>query len=147
MEDLKGIRENIGYGRRMNRRLHTMPFRQLQQLIEYKALWQGIPVAYVNAKDTSRTCHRCGNIKKTLNGEVYRCSVCGMVYSRDLNASINIAKRLLGQEAKRKSKPKSGEFGGYVNPLNQQMQIRRKALSNAGSHPFSEGGSSQPRSA
>ena len=47
-----------------------------------------------------------------------------MTYSRDLNASINIAKRLLGQEVK----PKSEEFGGDVNPPNQQMQITAKSL-------------------
>jgi len=128
MEDLTRIRKTIHYGKKMNRRLHTLPFRQLQRYIEYKALWQGIHVAYVKAKNTSKTCHRCGNVKKALNGEVYRCSVCGMVYSRDLNASINIAKRLLGQLPE--------EFGGDVNPPNQQMQIRRKALSNAGSHHF-----------
>ncbi|MDI6905621.1 MAG: transposase [Candidatus Bathyarchaeia archaeon] len=124
MEDLTKMRNSIHYGKKMNRRLHTLPFRQLQQFIEYKALWRGIPVTYVKAKNTSKTCHRCGNVKKLLNGEVYRCSVCGMVYSRDLNASINIAKRLLGQKAK----PKSEEFGGDVNPLNQQMQITAKSL-------------------
>lgn len=120
MEDLKRMRTSIHYGKKMNRRLHTWPFRKLQQFIEYKALWQGIPVAYIKAKNTSKTCHRCGNVKKTLNGEVYRCSVCGMVYSRDLNASINIAKRLLGQS--------SEEFGGEVNPLNQQMRIKAKSF-------------------
>lgn len=124
MEDLTRIRTSIHYGKKMNRRLHTVPFRQLQQYIEYKALWQGIPVAYVRAKNTSKTCHRCGNVKKTLNGEVYRCSVCGMTYSRDLNASINIAKRLLRQKAK----PKSEEFGGDVNLPNQQMQIKAENL-------------------
>lgn len=141
MENLKGIRSNIRYGRRMNRRLHTLPFRQLQQLIEYKALWQGIPVAYVKAKDTSKTCHRCEGVKR-IEGEVYRCSVCGMVYSRDLNASINIAKRLLGQEAK--PKPKSEEFGGdiKVNPPNQQMQIAAKSLIQCWKPPFEKGGSS-----
>ena len=49
MEDLKGLRKSVKYGKKMNRRLHTLPFRQLQQLIKYKVLWQGIPVAYVNA--------------------------------------------------------------------------------------------------
>jgi len=124
MEDLTKMRASIHYGKKMNRRLHSLPFKQLQQFIEYKALWQGIPVAYVKAKNTSKTCHHCGNVKKSLNGEVYRCSVCGMVYSRDLNASVNIAKRLLGQEAE----PKSEEFGGDVNPPNQQMQITAKSL-------------------
>jgi transposase len=75
---------------------------------------------YIRLKDTSKTCHRCGSVKKTLNGEVYRCSVCGMTYSRDLNAAINIAKRLLGQL--------SEELGGDVNPPNQQMQITAKSL-------------------
>jgi IS605 OrfB family transposase len=32
MEDLKNMREKMKYGRRMNRRLHSTPFRKIQSL-------------------------------------------------------------------------------------------------------------------
>jgi len=38
MEKLKNIRERIKYGRRMNRRLHSIPFRKIQSYISYKSI-------------------------------------------------------------------------------------------------------------
>ena len=38
MEELKGIRERIRYGKRMNRRLHSIPFRKIQFYISYKSM-------------------------------------------------------------------------------------------------------------
>ncbi|RLE78618.1 MAG: hypothetical protein DRJ51_09240 [Thermoprotei archaeon] len=34
LEDLKGIRDRIHYGRKMNRRLHAIPFRKIQSYIK-----------------------------------------------------------------------------------------------------------------
>ena len=36
-EDLKDMRESIDYGTRMNRRLHSLPFAALQEMVSYKA--------------------------------------------------------------------------------------------------------------
>ena len=44
MENLKGIRRRIDYGRKMNRRLHSWRFRRLQFYVEYKAKLEGLPV-------------------------------------------------------------------------------------------------------
>ena len=60
LEDLKNIRKHINYGRKMNRRLHSWNFRQLQSYIEYKAKLNGIPVVYVNPKGSSSHCPICG---------------------------------------------------------------------------------------
>lgn len=38
-EDLKDIRDAIGYGTRMNRRLHSLPFAALRRMVTYKAVW------------------------------------------------------------------------------------------------------------
>ena len=48
MENLKGMKKQIRYGKRMNRRLHTLPYRRLQSYIEYKAKLAGLPAVYVN---------------------------------------------------------------------------------------------------
>jgi len=100
MEKLTGIREN--FKKELNRR-HSLPFRKLQKMVEYKAKLEGIEVRYVNPKNTSKTCHRCGYVTH-VEGREYRCPKCGMVYNRDLNASINVARALT-----------RGTGRGYVN--------------------------------
>ncbi|MCW7078598.1 MAG: RNA-guided endonuclease TnpB family protein [Canidatus Methanoxibalbensis ujae] len=109
MEKLDGIRENMNGSAKLNRRLHTWSFQKLQQYIEYKANLEGIPIVYVNPKNTSKRCYRCRHVAQ-VNGREFRCPKCGLVYNRDLNATINIAHAL-----------KRGD-GGAVNPLNSQMK-------------------------
>ena len=88
-EDLTGIRDNFDRSKELNKRFHSLPFRKLQEIVEYKALLEGIEV-----RNTSKTCHRCGHVAK-LNGREFRCPKCGLVYNRDLNACINIARRVM----------------------------------------------------
>jgi len=38
--------------------------------------------------------HRCGHAAQ-VNGREFRCPKCGPIYNRDLNACINIARRLM----------------------------------------------------
>jgi IS605 OrfB family transposase len=96
MEDLNGIRSKFKRSKKMNRRLHSLPFRRLQTIIEYKALLEGIEVKYLTKKemgDTSRTCHRCRHVAQ-IKGREFRCPKCGLIYNRDLNACVNIAHAL-----------------------------------------------------
>ncbi|MFP4051029.1 MAG: RNA-guided endonuclease TnpB family protein [Thermoplasmata archaeon] len=95
LEDLKYIRENLGYSKYMNERLHSWAFRKIQEQIEYKAFDEGIPVVYVNPKNTSKECHHCGE-KGVRKGDLFRCKNddCPITeYHADLSASISIAKR------------------------------------------------------
>ncbi|MEG9194929.1 MAG: zinc ribbon domain-containing protein [Candidatus Methanoglobus sp.] len=39
--------------------------------------------------------HRCGHVAQIGAGRIYKCPKCGMEYDRDLNACINIARRLM----------------------------------------------------
>jgi len=94
MENLNGIRENMNGSAKLNRRLHTWCFRKLQQYIEYKANLERIPVVYINPKNTSKRCHRCGYIAQ-VDGKEFQCPKCGLRYNRDLNATINIAHALM----------------------------------------------------
>ena len=57
-EDLKDMRDSIDYGTRMNRRLHSLPFAALQEMVAYKAAWDGIPADEVDPEYTSQRCPR-----------------------------------------------------------------------------------------
>jgi IS605 OrfB family transposase len=96
MEDLNDIRRNFKKSKKLNKRFHSLPFRKLQTMIEYKANLEGIEVRYLTKKetrDTSKTCHRCGHVAQ-VRGREFRCPKCGLIYNRDLNACINIAHAL-----------------------------------------------------
>jgi IS605 OrfB family transposase len=96
MENLNGIRDNFKRSKRLNKRFHSLPFRKLQTIIEYKALLEGIEVRYLTKKETrgtSKTCHKCGHVAQ-VKGRQFRCPKCGLIYNRDLNACINIAHAL-----------------------------------------------------
>ncbi len=93
MEKLINIREKIRYGRKMNRRLHNMPFRRIQYYISYKSVERGLKPEIVDAKNTSRTCPICGELSKP-NGHVFKCKRCGFQADRHLVAAWNIAAKL-----------------------------------------------------
>lgn len=91
--DLKGIRKRAK-GRRMNRIVSNMPYYRLTQMIVYKAQWEGIRVYKVSERNTSKSCHRCGNEGQRLSQARFKCPSCGLDYfNADLNGAINIAKR------------------------------------------------------
>lgn len=84
--------KNNSWNRRWNFLLGNWARRKLQDMIEYKALWEGIPVTYVNPVYTSQYCHYCGS-KGQRNGKAFKCFNCGRKYNADANASMNLARR------------------------------------------------------
>ena len=122
MEDLTSIRNSFRKSKELNRRFHSLPFRKLQKIIEYKALLEGIDVVYLEkslVRNTSKTCHRCGHVAR-VKGRIFKCPKCGMKYDRDLNACINIARRIMssaGWESCEPPKP-ADEAGGAKPQLN-----------------------------
>jgi putative transposase len=93
MEKLKDMREGMKYGRRMNRRLHSIPFRKIQLYIFYKSVEKGYKPEYVDARNTSRMCPICGELNKP-NGHIYKCRKCGFQADRHIVAAWNIATKL-----------------------------------------------------
>lgn len=92
LEQLGGIRNNKRHSRKFNYSLHSWSFYQLQNFIEYKAKLCGIPLTYVEPKNTSKECSRCGNIG-IRDSKKFMCQSCGHVDHADANASFNIALR------------------------------------------------------
>ena len=90
IEDLtiKGMMKN----RHLSKAIAEQSLHEFRRQLEYKCHWYGVPLILADKwYPSSKTCSRCGNIKKDLNlsDRVYRCE-CGVVMDRDLNASINL---------------------------------------------------------
>ena len=136
------------------------PHAEIQNRIENTARRYGLKVTKVYAKDTSRTCSRCGG--KTSNNTVTRvstCNTCGFSLNRDVSASREIALRaasntrnrermrcLLRQRqekqssaATRQSKPVTalggiqGHTGNSVNETEATLMMVRETLDSRGS--------------
>ncbi|WP_456487268.1 RNA-guided endonuclease InsQ/TnpB family protein, partial [Candidatus Alkanophaga liquidiphilum] len=92
---LNGVRNNKG--RKVNRKVSTMPFYKLKEYIKYKALERGIAVIEVSEFNTSKQCSRCGsmNTKRPSQG-IFICEDCGYQINGDVNGAKNIMKRAVG---------------------------------------------------
>jgi len=97
LEDLSGIRSRATViGRKQQRDRHSKwSFRQLRTFVEYKAKRDGVPVKFVDPKNTSRECPKCHNIdarnRRTRNH--FKCTECGYEAMADHVAACNIAAR------------------------------------------------------
>ena len=96
MEKLTGLRrlyrKGNGQGRFYRSRINSWSYRQLQRQVEYKAEWEGVPVVYVPARNTSRKCSICGLNMKPEENRTLRCPMHGII-DRDVNAARNILAR------------------------------------------------------
>ena len=95
LEDLNGIRSRIRARRPQRGALHSWAFAQLRHLIAYKAKLVGVPVIYVDPRNTSRSCPRCGHTSRRnrLSQAGFRCVECGHHGHADHIAACNIAGR------------------------------------------------------
>ena len=75
LEQLKGIRTRVTARSNQRARLGNWGFAQLGGFVGYKARLVGVPVVYVDPRNTSRQCRECGCIgKKThLNQATFSC--------------------------------------------------------------------------
>jgi putative transposase len=70
--------------------MNSWSFSELRRQIEYKAKWEGIPVVYVDAHGTSAKCSKCGDKMFPEENRMLKCSKCGLIIDRDVNAARNI---------------------------------------------------------
>jgi len=95
LEILKYIRSRTTV-RRCDRAKHSgWAFAQLQAFIVYKARIAGVPVVFVDPRNSSRECHNCHFIAKRNrpSQSIFCCVKCGHKDNADHNAAKNIALR------------------------------------------------------
>ncbi|MCD6142783.1 transposase [Thermococcus sp.] len=94
--NLSGVRKN-NKGRKVNRKINSIPFYRLKEYIKYKALERGIAVIEVPEHYTSKQCSKCGsmNTKRPSQG-LFICLDCEYQINADVNGAKNILKRAVG---------------------------------------------------
>ena len=100
-EDLKDMRDSIDYGTRMNRRLHSLPFAALQELVSYKAAWEGIPSEEVDPEYTSQRCPRteCQHTERAnRHKKRFKCRECAFQDHADRKAAVCVAQEWFDQQ-------------------------------------------------
>ena len=103
LENLKGIRARVTARSSDQRaRLGNWGFAQLGGFVAYKAGRAGVPVHYVDPRNTSRACAACGCIDKRNrpNQATFKCIGCGHEAPADLNAARNIRARAMAGQGK-----------------------------------------------
>ena len=97
MERLRGIKHRILNGpREHNRKLSKWSARTFQFMLEYKLEWLGLPVKYVDAKNTSKTCPLCSGHLVAYGGRLMSCEKCNLIIDRDIAAVLNLQMRGAG---------------------------------------------------
>ena len=90
-ENLKDIKGRIlNKSRDLNRKLSKWNARMFQFMLEYKLKWLGLPVKYINPKNSSKTCPLCSGRMAAYKDRLMRCEKCGLISDRDVVAVLNI---------------------------------------------------------
>lgn len=120
LEDLKHIRSRVRARRSQRATLHSWSFAQLQSFLAYKARMHGVPVLFVDPRNTSRRCPDCGYTDKANrpNQATFLCLQCGLAGHADCIASQNL--QALGRAAV--SRPYAGE------PVETQLALPESHL-------------------
>ncbi len=95
LEKLTGIRDRVRVKKPQRDELHSWSFADLGEKIEYKAKRAGVPIFWVDPRNTSRTCLKCGHCDKRnrVSQASFRCVQCGFAAHADDVAACNIASR------------------------------------------------------
>lgn len=95
LENLKGIRKRVTVRKSQRLLLHSWTFSDLGLKILYKAQMHGVPIEYVDPRNTSRECSVCGCVDKRnrRTQDTFLCISCGFAAHADVNAAVNIGRR------------------------------------------------------
>jgi len=91
LENLKNIKSRVlCKSRNLNRKLSKWNARQFQFMLKYKLKWLGLPVKYVNPKNSSKTCPVCQATLVAYRGRLMKCKKCEFTMDRDVVAVLNL---------------------------------------------------------
>jgi putative transposase len=99
----------------INKSISDVSWSLFANMLSYKAESAGSKVVFVNPKNTSKMCSRCGTlVDKPIIERVHNCHNCGLSIDRDWNAALNILqKATVGQ---------TGSNACEVEPIGSTMK-------------------------
>ncbi|WP_104714082.1 RNA-guided endonuclease InsQ/TnpB family protein [Helicobacter cetorum] len=92
--------KNMFKNHRLAKALSDVSIHAFNTLLEYKAKYSNKEILRANTYyPSSKTCSHCQNVKQDLklSDRTYKCLACGFELDRDINASINLLKHLVGR--------------------------------------------------
>jgi putative transposase len=100
-ENLKGMRGRATVRRQQRARHAGWAFGQLRSFVEYKAKLGGVPVVFVDPRNTSRTCPECGHCEKANRKSQadFECRQCYYSANADFVGARNVRSRAMCQVA------------------------------------------------
>ena len=95
LENLTGIRERVTGYKEQRASIGRWAFYEIASFIQYKAQRLGVPVFFIDPRNTSKQCSVCGYINKEnrKTQSEFFCLKCGHKENADVNAAKNIAQR------------------------------------------------------
>ena len=72
-------------------RLHDVAIHELRSIVKYQLGKYGKEVVFVDPRNSSKTCAKCGYVKidLALSDRVFECPRCGWRADRDYNSALN----------------------------------------------------------
>ena len=111
------------------------PHAEIQSRIENTAKRYGLKVVKVSARDTSKTCSRCGGrVSNNSKTRVGTCNTCGFKLNRDVSASREIALRATSSSSRSRERMRS---------LLRQRALERSSTATRQSKPVNALGGNQ----
>jgi putative transposase len=98
--DVREIRQDNDTGSTNNQRIHQWSFGSVRHKLTYKAERLGMKVVLEDEYHTSRTCPKCGHVRKSRpQGREFRCTnrLCRWVWHRDGVGAYNIRQKYRGE--------------------------------------------------
>ncbi len=124
LEYIGGIRRlyrsGNGQGPKYRGRMNSWSFSEVQDQLEYKARWLGLPVIRLSRKETqgtSVTCPQCGERlqeDRRIRRKLW-CGACRVMMDRDVVAAVNLSRR--GRLRFDRSRAQKGLEGGAVEAM------------------------------
>lgn len=115
--------------RRLARHLADAGFAEFRRQVAYKAAWRGGRVIVADRWfASSKICSGCGAVraKLPLSERTFRCSECGLVIDRDLNAARNLAVYGRRQVAASGAETRNGRGADRRTRPGGQVAVRRQ---------------------
>ena len=91
LENLKNIKDRVlNRSKKLNRKLSKWNARTFQFMLGYKLRWLGLPVKYIDPKNSSKKCPVCSGRLSAYRGRLMKCEKCGFIKDRDIIAVLNL---------------------------------------------------------